>query len=337
MNHRRFVLRDLPLSSRLTLALFLIAVGLGYSSAMLQLHLQHASAGEVLPSNADVVRHFHGSETSALKQLLEADESRPFNGSGSMAAAFTKRSGGWAKTIKDRPEADVRLERDGERLAVLAWVAAGAPKAEFEADSFPLPATVKAITPEYKVGDAVKLKTVLTERCTRCHAKEGDDEKATSYPLETYEQFQKYAVVEPGGGRVSIEKLTQSTHAHALSFAVLFCLTGLCFSLTSYPGIIRVVLAPIVLLAQIADIGCWWLARLDGNTGVTFALMIPITGGIVGGGLMLQIVLTLLHLFSLFGRIVLCILFAFAAYGGQVVKQKYFDPMQKARVEQVKH
>src|SRR5882672_10714506 len=99
---RRFVLRDLPFSARLTLACFLIAVGLGYLSALMQLHHQHTSPGEVLPSSNDVVRIFHGTVgplRSKFEQLLEADENLAFNGTGSMAAAFTKRSEGWNKAI----------------------------------------------------------------------------------------------------------------------------------------------------------------------------------------------------------------------------------------------
>ena len=45
----RTVLRDLPLSARLVLALFMISVGLGYFSALVQLHFQQAPAGKLLP------------------------------------------------------------------------------------------------------------------------------------------------------------------------------------------------------------------------------------------------------------------------------------------------
>ena len=73
----------------------------------------------------------------------------------------------------------------------------------------------------------------------------------------------KYAKVSRGF--MSIEKLTQSTHAHLLSFAVLYCLTGLIFAFTSYPALIRGIVAPLVLVAQLIDIACWWLARIQPN------------------------------------------------------------------------
>ena len=43
----RLTLRALPLAARLVLAVFLIAVGLGYGSALVQLHFQHASPGQL--------------------------------------------------------------------------------------------------------------------------------------------------------------------------------------------------------------------------------------------------------------------------------------------------
>src|SRR4051794_9420077 len=48
-------LSDFPLAARLVLAVFLISVGLGYFSALVNLHFQQASAGEGLPTKDDVV------------------------------------------------------------------------------------------------------------------------------------------------------------------------------------------------------------------------------------------------------------------------------------------
>lgn len=346
MQHHRFVLRELPFSARLTLAVFLLAVGLGYGSAMVQLHLQLAGPGEILPSTAKVVRHFHGGDgpkESPLVTLITAQESLPFNGTGSMAAAFTKRSEGWARTIKDlakannvgepAAEAELRVERAGERKALLAWVAAGLPRGDFDADHFTLPDNWNnhPLTPAYQDGAAVKIQSLFKDRCTRCHAKNGDDAKAANYPLETFEQIQRYAQPAEEATRVSLDKLAQSTHAHLLSFAVLFTFTGLLFALTNYPAPLKLVLAPLVLVAQVADIACWWLARIDGPMGEQFARAIPITGMIVGGGLGLQIVLTLLHLFGTVGRIVLLLIFSLGAYGGWIAKEKVITPFLNER------
>src|SRR5580698_1547981 len=96
-------LRNLPLAARLTLALFLISTGIGYIAALVQLHFQHATPGSVLPTPDDAERIFHGERgtpVSQLERLLTADEREKFNGTGSMAAAFTKRSADWKKTIR---------------------------------------------------------------------------------------------------------------------------------------------------------------------------------------------------------------------------------------------
>ncbi|MFL5327772.1 MAG: hypothetical protein ACJ8C4_02560 [Gemmataceae bacterium] len=346
----RLVLRDLPCSARVTIAVFLLAVGLGYVSALVQLHQQHASPGQILPEPEDAVRIFHGTpgRTSRLQGLLEADESLPMTGSGSMAAAFTKRSGDWRDKLRAKAkemqgdsaaaETALRKERDGERLVMLAFAGAGAPRVDYDADRFTIPADLRshAITGEYRDGDSAKIKTLFTDRCVRCHAKDGDDEKAANYPLDTIEQIQKYAKVEAGSDRMSLTKLAQSTHAHLLSFAVLFGFTGLLFALTDYPGLLRFLLAPSVLLVQVVDIACWWLARIDGPQGEMFAKVIPITGAIVGAGLALQIVLTLLHLFGAFGRLVLLALFAAAAYAGYVAREKVVDPFLKQQAGQIK-
>src|SRR5262249_37861493 len=114
--------------------------------------------------------------------------------------------------------------------------------------------------------------------------------------------------------QIGVEKLAQSTHAHALSFAVLFALTGLVFAFSGYPGWLRVVVATLPLVAQAADLACWWLARLDG-VGPYFAMAIIGTGAAVGVGLAAQIVLGVFDLYGRAGKAVLLLLFLAAAGG----------------------
>lgn len=347
---RRFLLRNLNLPARITLACFLLSVGIGYVSAMVQLHMQHSGPGNVLPSNTDVIRHFHGADgnpKSRLERVVEADPSLPFNGAGSMAPAFTTRSGDWKSSIRDfakeknidqpKAEVELRAQREGERQIMLAWIRSENLADAFKEDKISLPTDWgnKPLTEAYREGDTYKIKSLFIDRCTRCHAKEGDDEDASSYPLETMEQIQKYTTVDTGGGRVSLTKLAQSTHAHLLSFSVLFMLTGLLFALTNYPAVLRFILAPLVLVAQVTEIACWWLARIDGSTGVLFAQAIPILGAMVGGGLALQIVLTVIHLFGWFGRVVLIAIFAAGGFGAYVAKDKVIDPFLKAKNAEV--
>lgn len=312
-------LRNLPLPARLVLALFLIGGGFGYFAALVQLHFAHSKKGTLLPTPQDVREIYGGGATvSALERLLEAPESEPFNGQGSMKAAFFTRSSDWKKVVT-RPaqeQEQIRSEREGERLALLAWIRAGAPKEPYEEDKWPVPDALKAqpITGDYVFEDGgvryFKLSSIMTDRCLRCHMEGGIDAKAQRYPLDSYERLGKYLQV--GGGGFTVERLAQHTHTHLLSLVMLFMLTGLCFALTSYPLWLRVVVAPLVLLAQLAEFACWWLARWQ----PVFVDGILVCGGVVGAGLGVQILGTLFNLFGWIGKLVLLLLLAATVAGG---------------------
>jgi len=335
----RFVLRDLPLSARLVISAFLLSVGLGYLSAMIQLHLHHSSKdGNPLPSLKDVINIFHGDpdvKMGTLERLITGpEEGLPFTGLGSMAKVFTIKSEKFQEEIKTRPEEEVRAEREGEKYALVAWIKAKAPRLAYVKDSFRIPADKKdmIITPEFKTTEGWKIRSILTARCCYCHKPDGEDGQAAGYPLDGYDKVKKYTEVARGP---SLEKLAQTTHAHLLSFAMLYALTGLAFAFTSYPGILRFILAPIVLVAQVAEISCWWLARLEGQPGEYFAMAIVFTGAVVGLGLVLQIVLTLFNLFGRGGKFLLLLVIAAAAYGAFLVHTNYIVPMLE--MEQKEH
>jgi hypothetical protein len=342
----RLRLRDLSVPARVVIAVFLISVGLGYFSALVQLHVQEASAGNVLPDANDAIAAYHGRRgVSQLERVLTADESKPFDGSGSMRPALTTRSARWKKTVEERAqeknlkskdgtpdllaaEADVRAERESERLSLLTWIRAGADRQAFENDALSLPASLagRAITEKYLEADVdgkksgrVKIKSIVADRCERCHHEGG---QASSFPLGTYEQVYEYCDGETNGGGMSLKKLAQSTHVHLLGFSMLYGLTGLIFALTSYPLWVRVILGPFTLLAQIVDISCWWLGRLD----PLFAKCIVVTGGAVAMGLGLQIVLSLFNMFGRVGRIVLIVIAILVLGGAYVVKDRFIDP-----------
>jgi hypothetical protein len=336
----RLVLRDLPLAVRLTLSAFLISVGIGYLAALVQLHLQHAPPGSLLPSGKDAVAIFHGSDKkpqSHMEALLTADENRPFNGQGQMSAAFTKKSTRWQQAIAKRAkklngdeaaaEAELRKERDGERLSLLAWVRAGGNKEAYENDAFPLPADLKdhPITEDYldnaNGASALKVKSLITDRCVRCHTG-GGGVGAQRFPLDTFDQIETHLEVRESSGAMSLPKLAQSTHVHLLGFAMLYGLTGLIFAFTGYPSLARCLLAPLPLVAQMVDIGCWWLARLEAPFGPYFAMFIPVTGGIVAVGLLLHIVLSLFDLYGKVGKTVLVLLLGGVIAGGVALDVK---------------
>jgi hypothetical protein len=349
----RFTLRQLPLPAKLVVSTFLLAVGLGYSSAMIQLHMQHSDRdGTPLPTVENVVAVFAGKVwkspddarervVSRLEALVTGDPAGGITGANMAPAFFAHDDADYRKQAKDparKPKLDE--ERDGERAAVVAWVNA-APEARQQAyaeNRFELPKPLEklVVSPAYvdkaKPG-TVLVRSILKDRCVRCHqpgADKGD------IPLTTYAELERYmpatVVIPPGGGyvdsgrQISLEKLTQSTHAHLLSFAVLFSLTGLVFAFTGLPGIVRGTVGPIVLVAQVADIACWWLARLPEPYGVSFAKAIIGTGGVVGLGLAAHIVLSLFSMYGSVGKLVLVVLFAAAAGGAGAGWEKVVKP-----------
>jgi hypothetical protein len=346
-----YVLRDLPVAARLVIACFLISVGCGYLSALVQLHFQNASPGRLLPDPDDAVAIYHGHpQMSQLERVLTADESKPFNGSGSMRAAFTVRSGsGWRKDIDKKAkmnglekasnaearsrilakaESDVRAERNTERLAIISWIRGGFSEKAYQENAYAVPADLanspiaeKFVEEAPDGGKRIKIASILETRCVRCHS-DTVGGIAAQFPLDSYGNIKAYCDVETTGGGMSLKKLAQSTHVHLLGFSMLYGLTGLIFAFTSFPRAVRFVLAPFPLIAQVVDISCWWLARTD----PLFAKVIVFSGGAVGAGLLLQIVLGLFNMFGKVGRVVLILLLISAAFGGYMVKERWIDP-----------
>ena len=331
----RFTLRDLPLPAKLVVTVFLLSVGVGYFSALVQIHFQHSDKnGEAMPTPANVVAVFAGKKWDAgggpaPVSRLESLVSGPKTGaltSSNMTPAFFDKDEAYKQEIKKRPRAEVDAEREAERLAVVAWskLAPDARKAAYDAD--------RAEGPEFG-GKAVKIKTILKARCETCHAAGGDK---SDIPLDTYDALDKLmkvgAAAPPGGGwvdsgkQIGLVKLTQSTHAHLLSFSMLFSLTGLVFAFTSYPTVARCVLSPLVLLAQVADVSCWWLARLDAPYGPYFAYCILGTGGVVGMGLAAQIVLSVFAMYGRKGKVGVLLVFLVGGAVGGLVMLKVVKP-----------
>ena len=347
----RIALRQLPLAARLVLSVFLIAVGLGYFSAMIQLHMKHSKReGEPLPTPADVVEVFAGLKLydpnekppcSQFESLLSGKTTDAEVSKNNMAPAFFAKSKGWNGEANRGRDLEARnKEHQGELDAMLAWVRSDAePKeAAYKNDRFPKPVEIEAITPEFLRPDGgVKVKSLIEARCQNCHANQAPS-------LANYDEL-KSRITPPSqeiidgkwvrtAKQPDIERLTQSTHAHLLTFAVLFAMTGLTFAFTSYWRTVRCVLAPAVLVAQVADISCWWLALVP-HYGVYFAYSIMATGAVVGMGLSLQIVLSLLNMYGVRGKFaVLLLLFGGAAglgfIGLKVIQPALDDERRKA-------
>jgi hypothetical protein len=314
----RFLLRDLPLASRLVLAVFLTSTALGYSLALLQLHFRNAWPGNALPTTADVEATYFGQRVQAVswvEKLLETPEG-PLDGTGSMRPAFTTASDRWEALIRHKtPEqmAKLHAEREGERLALLSWVRSGAGKKAYDNDDYRLTDDLARheITTEFLVRDGsnhepthpprVRIRTLLNTRCATCHAEDGRHEQARHIPLDTHERLQPFCQVQATRKAHTLPQLAQTTHVHLLGFAALYGLVGLVFTFTSYSGWTRGILGPFPLALQVVNIACWWLARAD----PAFARLIVTTGVLTAVGLGGQIACTLFDLFGRAGKIVM--------------------------------
>src|SRR5262245_27655440 len=266
----RYVLRDLPLAARLVLTIFLVSVGLGYLAALVQLHFQHAEKGQLFPDRDQTYRIFHdqrGRNPAAearpvghMEKLVAAAPTEKWASNGQMSAAFTNEKPEFRKALgklkaahpdwdDQKAEAALREQREGERQAVLAWLAAGAAEEAYAADAFPLPADWKGppVTPAFAGpdGKSVKVKSILDARCARCHGKEGEQEDK---PLDTFAAIKTYlppkgAEDNPNAAQpaLSMTKLAQSTHVHLLSFSILYALTGFILVFTRMPRFLKIV------------------------------------------------------------------------------------------------
>ncbi len=358
-----YTLRDLPLPVKVVATVFLLAVGAGYTSALLQLHMQDAKSGKPMPTPDDVILKFTGKKKadpnappprpmSRLEALITG-ETAPISGS-SMTAAFTTedRSKGPLKfgpAVRGQLAevvAQVKAERKGEQTVFALWINTpdAERKATYDADKFtPSAGTMpKAFTPLLADGNAVKIKTLIDARCVTCHSKGGDKE---DIPLDNYEFLSRFMTAPeaaPAGATwvkveepISISKLTQSTHAHLLSFAMLFSLTGVIFAFSSWPTWMRVILGPSVVIAVFADVSLWWLARLCDQWGPYFSMGVMATGAVAGSCLGAQITLSLFNMYGPKGKVVIAVLFLLGALaGGGFVVKLLIPALPKPNVEQ---
>lgn len=303
-----FCLRDLPLPTRVVIGAFMICIGIGYFAGLVQLHFQHASPGNLLPGPDEAVGVYYGQVGAApacqLERLLSKNDG-PFNGTGSMKPAFFDKSERKWQEKLDGMGAEEQQHlitcREGECQALLHWIRAGGPKADFEKDEHVLTENV-VLSDDYLIKKddgkkAVAIQKLFTDRCVRCHQENGADKHAANYPLDDYPKLVKYLTVKTAAP-MDVNKLAQTTHVHLIGFCMMFALTGTFFSLTAYGVRLRTLIAPMPMIFQVIDISCWWLGRLN----PLFAQVILVTGGIVGLSLAIHILGTLGHLSGLTRR-----------------------------------
>jgi hypothetical protein len=255
MSHPPFSwrLRDLPFVARFVIACFLCSVGVGYFSALVQVHVQNAPAGAPLPGAPDLIAKFHGRDgVSTIERLITGDESLPFSASGTMKHAFTTKSVGWTEAVEEaarklaekdgvdfdaaaqedqdkykaRARVDLRRERNSEMLVMKDWIHNGLDKKAYDDDFYPLPEELRdqPLTAKLKAQDdkgapGVKIHRLIDSRCARCHT-DSRRAEADDAPLNEYWKIKAYADKPRGAGAISLPKLAQSTHVHLLGFSM---------------------------------------------------------------------------------------------------------------------
>lgn len=215
-------------------------------------------------------RFFGGEPVGILEQLLEATEG-PLNRGGTMRPAFTDQSLDWdslTKQLTTAERADLLDQREGERLAVLAWVRSGLPQEAYQADDFRLPDALArpAITRKYLIssdespgqgdGNRVRIRSILTDRCVTCHGESGRHEMARWIPLETYEDIQRKCQPEvvSSGFAPWLTALLSAVLPLAL-------VTGPIYYFSSIQTATRRCLAILPLAAFVVLVGAWLLGR----------------------------------------------------------------------------
>lgn len=265
-------LSRLSLAAKLLITLFLSLVGPGYLVGTANIVLQHQDADlEPGLSIDDLRRTFHGMEKTVTPD-----------------AEITVHS---VMLEEVSPEGEMRehLEEGGEGAirSLVGWLEDGSKEETFAKSGAPEP------------GDPSPME-VIKAHCNECHNANGGDMEDVPFAadkdadpdyklvmevaepeIETHQQGPQTVILAPTG----IKKLVLVTHAHILAIPVFTLLVGVLFLMTGFGEKIKLVLAPLPMLAVMLDIGSWWLARFV----EPFIYVIAAAGGIFGAAYALQI------------------------------------------------
>jgi len=218
---------------KLAITLFLINVVLGVIYAQVQVRYAVSGRdGEPGISLKDVRLYFQGDPTSNRLQTQI---------NGSMHDKFASSE---------------------EKIALDDWIAAGAPREEYDATIAP----------------------ILEERCIGCHGPGG--EKSQS-PLTTYEEVSRYTEFSDTG--VSYEYLAQISYLHLVALTCLAALVAALFHVTRFRGSWKPAVMALPFLAIACHVLSWWSAKQS-----VFYVHLIVASGVLFGGLILLMVALLL-------------------------------------------
>lgn len=274
MNGDLFRLDRLSLAGKVLLTLFLLLVGPGYLAGVANIYFQHRGA-DLDKSELtldDLKRTFHGLEKEVSSEVEIKVESQMLD---------QVQEGGEMRTF---------LEMGGPPAvrALVPWLEAGAKEADFAT-----PAMVQAGDPSAQQA--------ITNQCVECHHRDGGDMEDLPYAPDA-DSLAEYALVAvaakpegeiPDGTVVetiqlaptAADHLAHITHAHVLTIPVFTLIVGALFLMTGWGPTVKLMLAPLPMLAVLLDISSWWLARpLE-----PFIYVIAASGALFGASYALQI------------------------------------------------
>ncbi len=269
-------LANLPASAKLTLTFFLALVGLGYFTALGNIYYQHKDKDleEGLTLN-DLKRTFHGLDKEVTTESRQRFPS--------------------PMELMVRPGGPMReyLEAGGPKAvrALMSWLEAGSPEATFDQPG------------AYQTGDPAA-RQVIADQCVRCHnAADGEMQDVPYAPAPDAEPVYANVILLARSrfgdtttetetmhlAPTGLAELMHITHAHVLAMPLFTLSVAALFLMTGLPEKLKLILAPLPMLALIADIGGWWLARPVAPA----VYIIAAAGAVFGAAYGLQILIVL--------------------------------------------
>jgi hypothetical protein len=278
-----FRLARLTVPAKLLMTFFLLIVGPGYLFGVANIMFQHQDADlEDGLTLDDMKRTFHG-----LKKTIQPEDKVTVD---SMMLEQVREGGDMREYLEEGGQPAIR--------GLIKWLENEAKEEEF--------VTVGLVEP-----DDPSAQSIITDQCVSCHNSDGGDMEDIPYAATADDEAEYELVMETATAEVTRERLEPETlelaptgeeelvhitHAHILTIPVFTLLVGVLFLMTGFGPVVKFLLAPLPMLAVMADIGSWWLARYS----EPFIYVIAAAGAVFGATYALQILGILLSMW--FGR-----------------------------------
>lgn len=156
---------------------------------------------------------------------------------------------------------------DEDRMRIVAWLKDGA-----EEDHY-----------------ANEIKPILAKTCLNCH------NKATSPNLPDFTSYSGLHEVSKVDTGMSLTSLLRLSHIHLLGISMLLFLIGFIFIQSELNVWFKRFLVVSPMLAVFVDVASWFLTKWDYH----YAIVVVISGGILGASMALQILISLYQIWFL--------------------------------------